>query len=250
MSSRTRISIVSYLNSKPLLHGLQKSNIASEIELSEDIPARCADKLMTGQADAGLLPVAMLSRVPSGKIFSSYCIGSNGPVNSVLLLSQVHLNEIRSVLLDYQSRTSVQLVRILARDHWQITPEWIEAREGFESDIKGEVAGIIIGDRALEMKGNFPFVYDLSDEWKKMTGLPFVFAVWVTTKELSPDFITQFDEAQNNGIASIHELVDTLSPSLISRDQIHRYLTEDIRYEFGEAQKNALALFQRLLSSL
>jgi chorismate dehydratase len=115
-----RISVVSYLNSKPFIHGLRQSGLNSEIVITEDIPSVCANKMITGQADIGLIPVAALADLKGYTIISDYCIGSDGPVGSVLLLSQVPLNEIGTILLDYQSRTSVLLTRILAQNFWKI----------------------------------------------------------------------------------------------------------------------------------
>src|SRR6185369_11597556 len=112
-------------------------------------------------------------------IISDYCIGADGDVGSVLLLSDVPMSEIKNVLLDYQSRTSVTLAQVLADKYWRIKPRWTDAKENYERDIKGTTAGVVIGDRTFALKNKFKYTYDLSGEWKIFTGLPFVFACWV-----------------------------------------------------------------------
>ena len=146
MNIPVRISLVSYLNSRPFLYGLRHSTLARSIELQLDNPAVCADKLTQGSVDIGLVPAAILPKLPDYQIVSEYCIGAFGPVESVLLVSDVPLESISSVLLDYQSRTSVSLVRILAEQLWHITPEWHPATPGFEAKIVDPETGQDLGD--------------------------------------------------------------------------------------------------------
>ncbi len=147
--SKLKISVVSYLNSKPFIYGLEHSDLMNEIDLQLDIPSTCAQKLMDGIVDIGLVPVAIIPKLKEAHIISDYCIGAVGKVASVCLYSEVPLNEIKTILLDYQSRTSVTLVKVLAREHWKISPEWQNASENFENSVSGTTAAVIIGDRTF-----------------------------------------------------------------------------------------------------
>ena len=245
-----RISVVSYLNSRPFIYGLNIGNTKHSFEISEDIPSVCGEKIKSGKADIGLIPVAILPELNGYEIISDYCIGANGNVSSVLLLSEVPLSNISTILLDYQSRTSVLLAKILGKEFWKINPEWKNASENFEKDILGSTAGVVIGDRALEMKDKFPFVYDLSGEWKKFTGLPFVFACWVSTKKLPVDFIKSFNAMLTKGLLQIDIIADKEKSDILSRESISKYLTESIDYNFDTGKKKALDVFLKQVAAL
>src|ERR1043166_8619691 len=111
MREKIKISAVAYLNSKPFIYGLEHSRVLDQIDLQLDIPSECARKLINNEVEIGLVPVAVLPLIRDRQIISDYCIGAVGKVNSVMLYSDVPLDEIRTVLLDYQSRTSVTLVK-------------------------------------------------------------------------------------------------------------------------------------------
>lgn len=240
-----RVSAVSYLNTIPFTYGLKKSGFLDETtEISIDFPAACAEKLITGKADIGLIPVAAIPNLDSVRIIGDYCIGANGRVKSVLLLSDVPLNEITEVVLDYQSRTSVNLVRVLARKYWNISPQWIKAEPGFETSFSGTKAGVIIGDRTFRLHREFKYVYDLSEEWKKFTGLPFVFAAWVANKSLPENYITAFNKALAYGIANIETAANEyLANNPYPGTDLIAYLTNDIDYRFDSKKREALDLF-------
>ncbi len=214
-----------------------------EVIIEEDIPSVCAQKLIMGQVDIGLVPIAVLPEINNHKIISDYCIGADGNVNSVLLVSEVPLHEIKTVLLDYQSRTSVMLTRVLAKYFWKINPEWHPTSENYESQIKGSRAGVIIGDRALKMKDNFSFVFDLSSEWKKFTNLPFVFACWVSNQNLDKKFLDEFNSALKYGLKHINNVAELEDSTLFTKEKIKEYLTHSIDYSFDDKKKEALKLF-------
>ena len=202
-----KISCVSYLNSKPFIFGLQNSEIKKEIDLQLDIPSECARKLEDNVVDIGLVPVAALAEMDEYHIISDYCIGADGEVSSVLLVSDVPLHHVQNILLDYQSRTSVILAQVLAEKFWKITPQFHEANENYESLISGTTAGIIIGDRTFTMKEKFKYVYDLAHEWKLFTNLPFVFACWVSNKEMDRSFVKSFNDALRFGLMNSETVV-------------------------------------------
>ena len=147
-----KISCVSYLNSKPFIYGLQHSPLSKEIDLQLDVPSACARKLEESLVDIGLVPVAALEEMDEYHVISDHCIGADGEVGSVLLVSDVPLHHIQHILLDYQSRTSVILAQVLAEKFWKITPQFHETQQNYESVIGVTTAGFIIGDRTFAMK--------------------------------------------------------------------------------------------------
>jgi chorismate dehydratase len=113
LDKRWRIGAVSYLNTRPLLLGIEQESFLKSIDLVKSYPAKIAQDLLEGQIDIGLVPVAILPQLSDPHIVSNYVIGANGAVASVALFSEVPIDEIKSIYLDYQSRTSVQLLKIL-----------------------------------------------------------------------------------------------------------------------------------------
>ncbi|MDQ3110130.1 MAG: menaquinone biosynthesis protein [Bacteroidota bacterium] len=236
-----RISAVSYLNTKPFLRGLEISPV-KDISVSLDIPSECARKLLEGEVDLGLVPVAIIPRLKEAHILPGYCIGADGPVASVKLYSQVPLSEIKTILLDYQSRTSVTLARVLASELWKISPEWKKAEAGFESAVSGTTAAVIIGDRTFQLNGTFNYEFDLSEEWKKLTGLPFVFACWVSNKELPENFKTAFSKAMEAGLQHMDEVIKEESPEYLPFD-VEKYLRQSLNLRLNDRGEAAIALF-------
>ena len=163
---------MSYLNTKPLLFGLEHGQMSNEVELVLDYPANLVRLLQSNQIDLGLIPVGALPSLGEYQIISDYCIGTEGEVASVAVFSEVPMEEIDTVFLDYQSRTSVMLCRILFEKHWKKQVQFIDAKdESYIDNIRGNVAGLVIGDRAIKMKDSFKFKFDLGLGWKEMTGL-------------------------------------------------------------------------------
>lgn len=241
--SRIRISAVSYLNSKPFLLRLENAGLSDRIDLSLDMPARAADKLLNDEVDISLVPVAIIPQLDSPKIISPFCIGADGRVLTVSLFSNVPLEQIRKVYLDYQSRTSVQLVRILFREFWKQDVVFAQAHPGFESELNGTTAGVIIGDRAIHFLGKYPYVYDLAEAWKQFTGLPFVFAVWLSKKDLPRDFTDVFNAALKQGLDDRQQVIEEHAALNSPVFSVDRYLRENIQYELDEQKKKALLKF-------
>ena len=118
--SKTRVGAVSYLNTKPLIYGFEKGMMQDEVELVIDYPSKIADALVNNEIDIGLVPVAVLPQMKNHYFVGDYGIACNGEVATVCLFSEVPLEEIETVQLDYQSRTSVALLKILLKEHWKI----------------------------------------------------------------------------------------------------------------------------------
>ena len=247
---KIKISVVSYLNSKPFIYGLNQSEIKNEIDLQLDIPSVCAQKLLDGNVDIGLIPVAVIPKLKEHYIISDYCIGAVGKVASVILYSNVPLAEIETVLLDYQSRTSVTLVKVLAKNFWKINPQWIPAEADYENSISGTTAAVIIGDRTFGLENKYAYSYDLAEEWQKFTQLPFVFACWVSTKKLTQQFISDFNQALKLGLDNRPLLIKELEASGKYQTNVDEYLNKSLSYEYDTAKKEALTLFLKYLAKL
>lgn len=242
---KIRVGIVNYLNTRPLIYGLQNPPFKEKIELIGDYPSRIADMLLNGQIDVGLVPVAVLKSMPEYHIAGNYCIGTEGEIASVALFSEVPLPEIRKVYLDYQSRTSVELLKYLMSEYWGINPEIVQARnESFRDEIKGTTAGLVIGDRAFEQRKISTFIYDLGSEWKKITGLPFVFAVWASKRKLSGAFIKEFDNANAEGLGMIDHIVSDAGFDLYD---LKKYYTLHLSYDLDLEKQKAMTRFLDLL---
>jgi chorismate dehydratase len=248
MAKRYSVSIVSYTNTLPLRYGINKSKLLDEIDLQLDIPAVCAQKLIDNKVDIGLIPVAIIPLLKEHYIISKYCIGSNDRVDTVKLYSHVPLKEIESVYLDYQSRTSVMLAKVLCKHYWKIQPAFINAQAGYENTTIGKDAAVIIGDRCFALNGTFPFEYDLAFEWKTHTKLPFVFAAWVSNKKIDEDFISQLETAMRYGIEHTKDAIN--EANIADKAMIETYLTQRINYDLDEGKKQSLHLFLDLIKQL
>lgn len=220
-SGKISVGAVSYLNTKPLIFGFEKGMMKDDVELLIDYPSNIANKLINNKIDVGLIPVAVLPTLQEYHIISDYCIACDGEVASVCLFSEVPLKEIKIILLDYQSRTSVDLLKILLKKYWNICPQLVDAAEGYEVDIQATTAGLIIGDRAFEQRLKSKYIFDLGVAWKDMTGKAFVFAAWVSNKKLSIDFINAFNAANRYGLDNINAVVANNPYALY--DLLHYY---------------------------
>ena len=251
MDQKIKISAVSYLNTIPFIYGIQADqNLLSQVSLRLEYPSKCADLLKAGLVDLSLIPVAVIPQIPHAEIISDFCIGANGKVNTVMLYSDCPLNEIKSIALDYQSRTSVMLTKILVVNYWKIKVSFKETNEGYINAIKGKDAGLVIGDRAFDLNGKFPYQYDLSEEWFKFTKLPFVFACWVANKPLSERFKHQFSSALKFGVEEKKKAIACFEQKVNSTVDVKSYLNKDISYVLDTEKRKALKLFLELGSAL
>jgi len=172
---KIRISAVKYANTYPFIWGLRESGFDKRVILETDHPADCAAKVISGKADIGLIPVAALPLIKNYYIISDYCIGAIGKVKTVMLLSNFPFDQINSINLDYRSRSSVNLTKVLAKYFWKKEFNWINTSEKFDfKNIGANEAVVLIGDQCFEFENSFSHKIDLAEEWKKQTGLPFV----------------------------------------------------------------------------
>ncbi len=240
---------MSYLNTKPFLYGLLQSDISQEITLSLDIPSECARKLRDGEADLGLIPVAGIPELHTPHIISDYCIGAVGAVKTVCIYSDVPINAVETLYLDYHSRTSVELTKILLKKYWHTSPCFQKSDDAYLDKISGTTAGLAIGDKTIGLDKKFRYVYDLGEAWENYTGgLPFVFAAWVSNRPLPEIFLKKFNTALQAGLNHIPELIYLL-PTQENGFDLKEYFTKYISYDFDAQKHKALSRFLSEINS-
>ncbi|MGX5819150.1 menaquinone biosynthetic enzyme MqnA/MqnD family protein [Chitinophaga lutea] len=244
MERKVKVAAVSYLNTKPLLYGFRDHRVMRSMELTMDYPSKIARQLIDGEVDIALVPVAIIPKMKEHHIISDFCIGADGPVASVCLFSEVPLHEIKRIFLDYQSRTSVALLKVLVQHYWKLDVEFVETTGGYEDQIKGADAGLVIGDRALEQRHKSPIIYDLAETWIRFTSMPFVFAAWISNKPLPVEFLQDFNDANAIGLNNIPAVV---AENPYAGYDLITYYTKNISYPLTPAKRQGL---QRFLSYL
>ncbi|MGO9269353.1 MAG: menaquinone biosynthetic enzyme MqnA/MqnD family protein [Terriglobia bacterium] len=283
--TKPRISVVQYLNTAPLVWGMRHGAERGKFELEFTTPARCADAVAHGQADVGIVPSIEVLRIDGAEIVPGVSIASKGLVKSVLLLSKVPMEEIRSVAMDNSSRTSAALVTILLRRFYGLDFQSELADPQPEEMLKRTDAALLIGDPALtfelkvegsrlereesevegpRLKCEEPYpdlgspafttrpsdllVYDLAAEWKKFTGLPFVFALWAGRPEAGlAEFARDFQESRDQGLRHLDAIASEWAPRLqLAESEVKLYLAENINYDLDEENLEGLRLFCRL----
>lgn len=239
-NEKLKVGAVSYLNTKPLIYGFEQGMMQDEMELVIDYPSNIARALLNNQIDIGLVPVAIIPELKQHFIVSDYCISSDGAVESVGIFSEVPITEIETLLLDYQSRTSVMLAQVLLKEYWKLNPLIKKAGPEFEQQIKDKIAAVVIGDRALQQHAHSQYYYDLGLAWKEHTGLPFVFAAWVSNKEIDGGFVKKFNTANAYGLARIDEVI---AKQQVPNVNLQAYYTRFIQYRLNDEKKVSLQLF-------
>jgi chorismate dehydratase len=249
---KIRISAVKYANTYPFIYGLNESGFDKKVILETDHPADCAAKLIDGKVDIGLIPVATLPLLKEYHIISDYCIGANGNVRTVMLLSNCQFEKIETVFLDYRSRSSVNLTKVLAKNCWNTEFRWVNTSKGFDfRNIGLKEAVVLIGDQCFEYETSFRYRIDLAAEWKGFTGLPFVFACWTANKPIEKDFIEEFNTALSVGVNNIDAVVKKFSKAgVIAGADLKEYLTKNIDFNFDDDKKKALKLFLEFMRKL
>jgi len=240
-----RIAAVSYINTFPFIYGIERSGILKdyEFQLNKIYPSLCSKAFHEKQADIVLMPSGTINEYDESIIIKGDCIGAEGKVKSVMLFSQKPVEDVKTIVLDYQSTTSVKLVRILAKFYWKKQFEFLSSDKGYEEKINNDVAALVIGDRALDMLGKYDYVYDLATEWFNFQQLPFVFAYWVKTKQIDSNFVEKLNTAIKWGLQHKNE---ALKAYLHFDRFLLDYLENDIRYDFDEKKIEGLKAFYRL----
>lgn len=244
-----RVSAVSYLNTCPLVWGLLHGPQAGGIALQFELPSQCAESIRQGAVELGLVPVVETFRQKLD-VVSDVCISSDGPVRSIFLVHKVPLAEIRSIAMDASSRTSVALTRIILAERYGIRPAEHPAAPDLPAMLRTADAALLIGDPALRLKPSASAfgILDLGAEWKLLTGLPMVYAVWAGhAAKLSSSTLALFRASYEWGKDKLEEIVASeANPRNVSEELARHYLTSHIQYELDTRARSGMREFERL----
>jgi chorismate dehydratase len=246
---KIRIGAVSYLNTRPLVWGLQHGRSDPRIELSFDVPARLADRMAAGELEIALLPVVEIARMGEVELVPGLGIVTYGPSRSVLLVARRPIEELSSVALDPDSRTSNALARVLFAEFWKASPAWSLGRPGSLAAALGECdAAVRIGDKALfEPVPAGCQVHDLAEVWTGASGLPFVYAAWVARPGIvDRDLYRLLHASRREGSRAIEQIAQEYRWQGEPRFELaHEYLTKHILFRLGADETRAMELFFR-----
>ncbi len=243
-----KVSVVQYLNTAPLVWGMMKGEQQGKYDLSFTTPALCAEAVRHKTAEVGIIPSIEYQRLEKAQIIAGISIAAKNEVKSVLLLSKVPLAKIQTVAVDNSSRTSAALLRVLMRKFYSRFITASPSNPKVEEMLKKADAALVIGDPALTYTGQVAEVYDLGEEWKKSTGLPFVFALWVGYEgaRLSK-YRKDFEDSRDYGLAHLDEIAAEYAPKLgMKAVGVKAYLSRNIDYSLDEDNCKGLRLFFKL----
>lgn len=249
--SPLRLGAVSYLNTKPLVNGLDGETDRFTIRF--DLPSRCASLLHEGQVDLGLIPAIEYLRGDYAMV-PGVAIASDGPIASVAVFSRLPIGQVKTMALDTSSRTSVALTRVLCARRWQIDPAFVAAEPDVKAMLAVADAALLIGDPALEID---PVAHgveklDLGSEWKALTGLPFVYAMWTGRPGVaSKDHCHALQAARDSGVANIAAIARAEGAGDARREsRALTYLRDNLKYALGEREAAGLRRFLELAVDL
>jgi chorismate dehydratase len=275
---KLRISIVQYLNTAPLVWGFTNGPLRGKYELSFTVPSLCAEALRSRAADIAIIPAIEYQRMGDLVILPDMAIASQNQVRSLLIISKMPIEEARSIALDSSSRSTQALTKILCHRWWKIAPEFLETPPDAVAMLHGADAALLIGDPALRLSieiqdsakrgaageqvssGNdagIPdagtvHVYDVVEEWRKMTNLPAVLAVWAARSEVvNAEVIEDFQTSRDFGLQNVEEISQRAARDLhLPAGELKRYLTENIDFRLGEENLRGLTAYFRFASTL
>ena len=242
MAITPKIAAVSYLNTIPFIYGIEhEGNFSAELLLCT--PAKCAEAYRNGDVDIALVPAASVPTLPLAEVVGDFCIGAQGAVRTVVLLSDDPIDQVKRIFADTHSRTSVQLAGYLAKNHWNINPEWYTLDDMKQlAHAKDGDAFLLIGDKVFEHEDEFDYTYDLSEEWEAATSLPFAFAVWVARKGTPYEVIDALEQALEFGVEHTYEAILEYRNDG-STVESYEYLTKNIDFLFDMQKRQALKKF-------
>ncbi|WNJ18640.1 menaquinone biosynthesis protein [Pontibacter sp. G13] len=252
MMETLHIALVSYINTRPFMDGFDRYFHGEGIEFHLMPPADCARHLHSGDCQMALVPVGSLLDFQQIGILPNYCIGANGPVESVCIFSHVPIEEVDTLILDSHSRSSNGLAMILLKHHWNISPQIKRPLQRDFDQIQGKTAGVIIGDQAIRVYHDYPYVYDLSAAWQDLTGLPFAFAVWAYQPDaFSPKVLGQLETAMGYGVANARQSAQRWADHYqIDPAYADHYLHRCIDYRFDPDKHRAMEWYLSLLKEI
>jgi chorismate dehydratase len=254
-----RISAIAYLNTAPLLWDFEHGASGHEFEISYTLPSLCARALAEGTADIGIIPAAAYATIAGLQILPDVAIASRRAVRSILLVSEIPIELVRTVALDTSSMTSVALTKVLL-EKWMGGGRTFQAMEPELDQMLAQCdAGLLIGDPALRVDRRRYHTVDLAEEWIRYTGKPFVFAFWAVRSaalqqaDPSVDLAASFRQSRDHGLEAqnLAQIARHWAPRLgISEDDVRTYLTENIHYQLDAGCLEGMQLFYRYATEI
>jgi chorismate dehydratase len=240
-----KAALVSYLNTKPFLEGLEESFLPGELEILLLPPAECAQALAHGECDIALVPAGSLFDFEGIELLKDFCLGADGPVDSVFLFAGQPAETLETILEDPHSRTSNLLAKLLMDLRWNRKTTFLPSNNRDFTNVGGTTGRVAIGDLAHQHRKSHPYIYDLSGEWKKATGLPFVFAVWAYRPDrLSLQQVSRFSAALEKGISLIPRAAEKYGAQYgYSPLEAAEYLSQRIHFHMNAEKHEGLKLF-------
>lgn len=250
--ARIRVGIVDFLNSRPLAWAFLQPSVDAGMDPLFLSPAGVADELAAGRIDVGLVPSIEVQRIAGLRLIPGLCVAATREVRSVLLLSTGPPQRIRRLAVDENSRTSAALVRILLRDRYQVSPECVTAPPDVRAMLEEADGALVIGDPALQIDRRNYRVLDLAAEWRRLTGHPFVFALWAVRAGVrSGDWTAEFHRSLRCGLAAMDRIVEQAASEMnLQPDEVRAYLTASLSYRLGRAELTGLREFFRRAHAL
>lgn len=249
---RLRISAISYLNTAPLMWDFEHGDSGRHFDISYTLPSDCARALAEGSADIGIIPAAAYTQIPGLQVLPEVAIASRRAVRSILLISKVGIEKVRTVALDTSSMTSVALTKVLFEKWLGGGPKFTSMAPDIDTMLAENDAGLVIGDPALKIDRSRYQAIDLAEEWIRHTGKPFVFAFWAVRtaalQEADPslDLAAVFRDSRDHGLEprNVNQIAREWAPRLdISESDVRSYLTENIHYQLDAGCLEGLQLF-------
>ena len=256
---RLRISAISYLNTAPLMWDFEHGEAGRQFDIDYTLPSACARALAAGEADIGIIPSAAYAVIPGLRVLPGVAIASRRAVRSILLLSKVPVEKIRTVALDTSSMTSVALAKILFEKWLGGGRKFAPMAPNIDAMLADHDAGLVIGDPALQIDRSRYLALDLAEEWIRHTGKPFVFAFWAVREKalreaaLVPDLSGIFQQSRDNGLepASLSQIAREWAPRVgISEADVEAYLSHNIYYDLDSGCIEGLQLFYRYAAEI
>ena len=249
--SALRLGAVSYLNTKPLVYGLDAH--PDQFDVRFDVPSKCAELLHENRVDLGLIPAIEYLRGRYA-IIPDISIASDGDVATVAVFTRKPIEDVETLALDLSSRTSVALTQVLCAKQWKIAPRFTPAEPDLEAMLRRADAALVIGDPAFEIDPARHDVtkIDLGAEWKALTGLPFVYAMWVGRPDAAtPAQCRALQQARDAGVAHLPEIAKQVGDGNAALEQrALSYLRDNLKYGLGQAEQAGLRRFHELAAEI
>jgi chorismate dehydratase len=269
--TKLRISIVQYLNTAPLVWGFTNGPLRGKYDLSFTVPSQCAKELRTGKADVAIIPAIEYQRIDNLVILPDMAIASKKQVRSLLIIAKKPIEQVKTFALDRSSRSTQTLTRILCAHKWKIAPQFFEAPPDLGAMLQQAEAALLIGDPALRIavgieKESWPggegqticqaatlgisgaemlYIYDVVGEWRSLTGLPAVLAVWAAKRDIATSEVTaDFLASRDFGLSRVPEICFDAARELeLPQCTLESYLRQNIDFSLDEENRRGLELY-------